>query len=126
MNSILVLITSSPFTSANCHSALSFCEAACQSDCKVSVFFYGEGIHNANAFMSPVSDDKNLMHEWRSLSEKFPLQLIVCNTAANKRGVINEEEAKQNNGFNLTAPFIPGGLAEFASLSQSCDKLIQF
>jgi tRNA 2-thiouridine synthesizing protein D len=92
----------------------------------VKVFFYGEGIHNANGFIIPASDEKNMMRQWRNLAEQYGVQLIVCNTAANKRGVISEEEAQSQNAFNLQDPFNAGGLAEFASMSQSSDRLVQF
>lgn len=126
MKSILVLITSSPTASANCHSALAFCESACKSGYEVSVFFYGEGVHNCNSLVTPVSDEKNIVSEWRGLSEKYPLKLIVCNTAANKRGLIAEEDAITTGHFNINSPFIAGGLAEYSSLSQQTDRLIQF
>lgn len=126
MKSILVLITSSPTASANCHSALAFCGSACKSGYEVNVFFYGEGIHNCNSFTTPVSDEKNIMSEWRTLSEKYQIKLMVCNTAANKRGLIAEEDAISKGHFNIVSPFIAGGLAEFSSLSQKTDRLIQF
>ena len=127
MKTILVLITSSPFSSANCHNALAFCEAACAMNVNVKVFFYGEGTLNANRLMQPVSDEKNMVAHWQSLQEKFAtLELIVCNTAASKRGVISAEEASQSGECNLHHAFSVGGLAEFASLSQSADRLVQF
>ena len=126
MKSILVLITASPTASANCHSAIAFCESACKSGYDVSVFFYGEGVHNCNSFISPVNDEKNILSEWQGLSEKYQINLIVCNTAANKRGLIAQEDAVVSGSFNISSPFIAGGLAEFSSLSQKTDRLIQF
>lgn len=94
---------------------------------KVHVFFYGEGIHNANAYLNPVSDEKNMVRAWQTLTAEFDsIELIVCNTAANKRGVISEEDAPSASAFNLHSAFVAGGLAEFASLSQTADRMVQF
>lgn len=127
MKTILVLVTSSPTDSANCHNALAFCKAACEMGIAIKVFFYGEGIHNANAFAQPVSDEKNIVQYWHSLVQEYKLlELIVCNTAANKRGIISEEESNDSLVFNLHTGFVAGGLAEFASLSQTADRTVQF
>lgn len=102
-----------------------FAREAAKSN-KVVVFFYGEGIHNANAFIQPPGDELNIVAAWQQLAEQQEVQLLVCATAAVKRGVITEEEAPAADAFNLKAPFIAGGLAEFSQLTQSSDHLIQF
>lgn len=102
-----------------------FARAAAKSN-KVIVFFYGEGIHNANAFTQPPGDEINIVEAWQQLAEQQEVQLLVCATAAVKRGVITEEDATADNAFNLKAPFIAGGLAEFSQLTQRSDHLLQF
>ena len=125
MKTFLLLVTSSPTASANCWSALAFAQAAAQEH-KVIVFFYGEGIHNANSFMQPPGDELNHYSAWQQLADQHQVQLLVCATAAIKRGVITAEDAEIENVFNLKAPFEAGGLAEFSQLSQTSDHLVQF
>ena len=126
MKSILVLVTSSPTSSANVLSALMFCRAACEAGHKLSVFFYGEGVHSVNSFISPPGDELNVVQQWQALAENYQAELIVCNTAASKRGLLSEDEAPVQNAFNIHIPFIAGGLAEFASKSQSATRVVQF
>ncbi|MCC2604111.1 sulfurtransferase complex subunit TusD [Planctobacterium marinum] len=126
MKTFLILVTSSPTASANCYSALQFAKAAAEQSYKVVLFFYGEGIHNANAFMQPPGDELNLHKQWAELAQDSNVELIVCASAAIKRGVITEEDAQQTNAFNLSAPFHAGGLAEFSQLSQTAEHFIQF
>ena len=102
MKTILVLITSSPFSTANCLSGFHYCEAALDAGHRVNVFFYGDGVLNSNAFNSPSSDEINLRHRWQALTKNNDLQLIVCNTAANRRGIQSEEDSPERfNWLNI-------------------------
>lgn len=126
MAKIVVLITSSPGESANGLVALRYCQAALSLQHDVSVFFYAAGAHIANGFTTTASDELNLTNEFSNLYEQHDkLRLIVCNTAANRRGLIAEEE-KVKSGFNILPPFESGGLAEFAQMSQDALRVVQF
>ncbi|WP_338292637.1 sulfurtransferase complex subunit TusD [Planctobacterium marinum] len=125
MKTFLLLVTSSPTASANCWSALAFANAAAKEH-NVIVFFYGEGIHNANSFMQPPGDELNHYKAWQQLADSHRVKLLVCATAAIKRGVITLDDAEIAHAFNLKAPFEAGGLAEFSQLTQTSDHLIQF
>jgi len=125
MNSLLLLVTSSVTGSANCLSALALCRAACEAGVRVSVFFYGDGVENSNTYMMPGNDDLNVRQAWQALAECYQVELLVCNTAANNRGIIGEDDARSSNAYNLHAPFVAGGLAEFAARSQKVDKVVQ-
>ena len=63
---------------------------------------------------------------WQDLHTQYSTELIVCNTAATKRGLLTADEVESTQAHNLQAPFVAGGLAEFATLSQSVDKVVQF
>ena len=66
--------------------------------------------------------------EWKKLSEAHNVKLLVCITAAIKRGIVSEQEAV-NNGIasaNLSAPFIQAGLGEFFTELHNCTRLVQF
>lgn len=125
MKSILVLITSSISVNANATSALKYVKAALSAGHRVNVFFYGNAVNDCNRFTSPLSDEINITREYIALEEYENLQLLVCNTAASRRGLVPKEDAN-DNGFNLQSPFIAAGLTEFATLSQSADQMVQF
>lgn len=126
MAQILVLVTSSPSASANPRSAFLYCVAALKKRHEVIVFFYSEGVNIANAFTASAVDESNLFKAFQELSENNSmLKLLVCNTAGNRRGLLGQEEANEL-GFNITKPFVLGGLAEFAQFSQSAHRVVQF
>ena len=126
---IAIIVSGAPYGSQGASSAYQFCAASVQAGYEiVGVFFYQEGVLNANQLVSPASDEVNLPDFWARLAiqHKFPLE--VCVSAALRRGVVNEEEAQQLSltQFNLKAPFVLSGLGQLAELSASCDRLVQF
>ncbi len=125
MKHIVVLITSALSCSANPISAISFVKAAVQQGHKVDVFFYSDSVADANALSRPLSDELNMYTQYRELARELGIPLLVCNTAAARRGVVPKEE-QTDLGYNLEAPFIAAGLTEFAKLSQQADRLVQF
>jgi tRNA 2-thiouridine synthesizing protein D len=58
-----------------------------------SVFFYREGVYNANQFTSPASDEFDLVRAWQALNEKQGVELHICVAAALRRGVTDATEA---------------------------------
>ena len=65
---------------------------------------------------------------WVELGTQFAIPLNVCVTAANRRGVINKQDAIENSqqGFNLAEPFAEVGLGSLVELMQVSDRVIQF
>ena len=64
---------------------------------------------------------------WSTLaSQQIPL--LVCATAANRRGIIDATEAEQNKftESSLHPLFSLSGLTEFAALSQKVTRVVQF
>ena len=124
-----VVISSAPYGTQGASSAYQFCVNIIKAGhCIEGVFFYQEGVLNANKLISPASDETDLPALWAELSiqHKFPLE--VCVSASLRRGIVNEEEAKQLNlaQFNLKSPFVLSGLGQLAVLSARSDRLVQF
>ncbi|WP_369434060.1 sulfurtransferase complex subunit TusD [Psychromonas sp. MME1] len=94
----------------------------------MGVFFYQEGVLNANQLVSPATDEINLPDFWAELARKNNFPLEVCVSASLRRGVLDQQEAKQlaQVQFNLKTPFVLSGLGQLAELSASCDRLLQF
>lgn len=89
------------------------------------IFFYRDGILNANAFISPPFDEFNMVKAWQALASKNNLELMVCVTAAVKRGVVDEEEGEQKRG-NLAEGFKITGLGQLMEGIIHCDRFITF
>lgn len=129
MATFTLLVTHPPFDHQAAYSAYRFALAACQAGHLVNgVFFYQAGALNGNAFQAGLSDDLHLYRKWDELAVAFKVPLAVCVTAANRRGVINADDAAEQDAsfYNLKAPFVEVGLGEFVELSQQADRVIQF
>lgn len=93
-----------------------------------SVFFYREGVSNANALTAPASDEFDLVRAWRRLREEYQVGLHICVAAALRRGVVDSGEAQRLAlpAANLQEGFALTGLGALAEAALSCDRVVQF
>ena len=94
----------------------------------VSVFFYREGVYNANQFTSPASDEFDLVRAWQALNETQGVELHICVAAALRRGVADTTEAARLGlaGSNLQPGFSLSGLGALAQAALTYDRVVQF
>lgn len=124
----LINVTAPP-SSQTSLSALRFCQALLKKGHNISrVFFYGDGVYNANSLLSPPSDENNMEQLWRDFGSYEEVELVVCIAAAVRRGLLNEEEAKRYNkpANNIQAPFIVSGLGQMIEGAVLADRSITF
>lgn len=93
-----------------------------------SVFFYREGVYNANLLTSPASDEYDLVRAWQKLNTQHGVALNICVAAALRRGIIDETEAGRLGlpSANLQPSFTLSGLGALAEASLTCDRVVQF
>ncbi|MDP9567921.1 UNVERIFIED_ORG: tRNA 2-thiouridine synthesizing protein D [Kosakonia oryzae] len=93
-----------------------------------SVFFYREGVNNANALTAPASDEFDLVRAWQRLHDEQQVELHICVAAALRRGVVDDNEAERLAlpAANLQAGFSLTGLGALAEAAISCDRVVQF
>lgn len=124
-----ILITSSPFQGDSALRALSFVQAAIDNgDTVNNVFFYSEGVHHTNSLMLHTGDELFAYDAWKALATNHKVKLLVCITAAVKRGIVSELEANESGlpYANLAPPFEQAGLGEFFTALHDCNRLVQF
>ncbi|WP_414830802.1 sulfurtransferase complex subunit TusD [Alteromonas sp. H39] len=129
MASYSILVTSSPFSSDSASQAAAFCRTLVQAQHTVDqIFFYQDGVYHANSLMSPPSDETSPYQVWLRLYEELEIPLVVCITAATRRGILSAQEAESVGveGNNLQAPFTDTGLGEFFSQLHKSRYLVQF
>jgi tRNA 2-thiouridine synthesizing protein D len=105
------------------------------------IFFYRDGVLNANAFNSPPSDEFNITRAWQELATEHGIELTVCVAAAIRRGVLDEHELKSNDiasldvipanaGIQRISNLAPGfkitGLGQLIDGIINCDRFITF
>ncbi|MEH2921790.1 sulfurtransferase complex subunit TusD [Samsonia erythrinae] len=127
--SYCLLVTGPAYGTQQASSALLFAQALLSEGHKLqSVFFYREGVLNANQLTSPASDEFDLVRAWQQLGEMHGVALNVCVAAALRRGITDEQQAAQLHlvGANLQPGFVLNGLGELAQSVLTCDRVIQF
>lgn len=112
-----------------CINALNFCrETLAQGNSIDQIFFYQAGVIQANGLLIEGNNSDNFHQQWKDLSEKHALPLLVCVGAATKRGIIDKEQAEQSglSQYTLFPPFQQVGLGEFFTLLHNSNQLVQF
>ena len=122
MNKLAVVITTPPYSNLTT-TALNYIEAALHSGIElVGVFFYQDGVLNANSKVQIASDEFQAIKRWQTLHQQYNLPLHLCITAAEKRGMSDESDVN-----DLIHPaFTISGLGELVELSTRADRLVQF
>ena len=113
-----VLVNEGPFNHQASDSAYHFVKAALEKGHEVMrVFFYHDGVNNANRLSEPQQDDRNIVRLWSELGKAHDLDLVVCVAAALRRGIKDEIVAE---GFRIS------GLGQLIEAGIESDRLIEF
>lgn len=124
-----LLVTGPAYGTQQASSAYQFAQAVIASGHHlVSIFFYREGVLNANQLIAPANDEFDLVRAWQQLATEHSVTLNVCVAAALRRGVTDQHEAKQLNlaAANLQPGFTLSGLGALAEAALTCDRMVQF
>ena len=122
-------VTGPAYGTQQASSAWQFAQAVLQEGHELAcVFFYREGVLNANQLTAPASDEFDLVRGWQSLHDEHGVALHICVAAALRRGVTDEREAQQLAlpGHNLQPGFTLSGLGALAEAALPCDRMVQF
>ena len=92
------------------------------------VFFYHDGVNNGTRFAVPPQDDRNLQKLWTELAEAHQLDLVVCVAAAQRRGILDADEAKRHSKdvSNIAPGFRISGLGQLIEAGIQADRLVVF
>jgi len=118
MCSFILSLHASPWSKQSVVTACQFAQTAIRRGNKVkAIFLYQDAVLNADSKLDISSDELNGHEYLIKLHEEFGVPLLLCVTAAAKRGLENTD---------CHPAFRVAGLAEFAELSTESDKLVQF
>ncbi|OWF78081.1 sulfurtransferase TusD [Yersinia frederiksenii] len=124
-----LMVTGPAYGTQQSSSAYQFAQALIQAGhILTSVFFYREGVLNANQLTAPANDEFDLVRAWQKLAAEHAVTLNVCVAAALRRGVTDQHEAEQLNlaAANLQPGFTLSGLGSLAEAALTCDRMVQF
>lgn len=97
---ISVQINASPYQHQAADTAWHFIQAALASGHEIyRVFFYHDGIYNALRDARPPGDERDIVKRWSALHVEHNVDLVVCVSSAQRRGLLDHSVAKKVGGY---------------------------
>lgn len=124
-----IQIQSSPYSSNRGLTAYHFIKAALTTDQQIfRVFFYQDGIYHAFRYATPPDDEFNLTQKWSELATEHQIDLVVCISAAQRRGLLHSDEARRQGKLDddVAAGFRISGLGQLVEATLKADCLLVF
>jgi tRNA 2-thiouridine synthesizing protein D len=124
-----IQINEGPYTHQASDTAYNFTKAAIEKGHEIfRVFFYHDGVNNGTRLTTPPQDDRNIVKRWGDLAEQHKLDLVVCVAAAQRRGIVDADEAKRNSkdANNIDPRFRISGLGQLIEAGIQADRLVVF
>jgi tRNA 2-thiouridine synthesizing protein D len=124
-----IQVNEGPYQHQATDSAYQFTKTALEKGHEIfRVFFYHDGVNNGTRLTTPPQDDRNIVKRWSELGEKHSLDLVICVAAAQRRGIVDEGEAKRNgkDATNIAPGFRISGLGQLVEGAIQSDRLVVF
>jgi len=119
---LAVLVTTSPYSNLSV-TALDYVETALKNGIElVGVFFYQDGVMHANKNIQIANDEFQVIQHWQRLQHTYKTPLHLCITAAEKRGMSDDNDSADH----IHSIFTVSGLGELVELSSIADRMVQF
>jgi len=124
-----ILVNEGPYQHQAADSAIQFVRAALEKGHEIfRVFFYHDGVNNGTRLTVPPADDRLIQKAWTELAEKHGLDLVICIAAAQRRGIMDVDEAKRQglDANNIAPGFRISGLGQLVEGGIQADRLVVF
>lgn len=124
-----IQVNEGPYQHQASDSAYHFVKAVLEQGHEIfRVFFYHDGVNNGTRLTTPPQDDRNIVKRWSELAEQHGLDLVVCVAAAQRRGIVDEGEARRNgkDATNIAPGFRISGLGQLVEGGIQSDRLVVF
>jgi tRNA 2-thiouridine synthesizing protein D len=124
-----IQVNSSPTASNAGLKAYRFICAALQEGHEIfRVFFYHDGIYHAFNYATPPDDELHLPRLWSELANLHQIDLVICISAAQRRGLLSADEAKHQGklDYDLADGFRISGLGQWVEATLEADRFLVF
>lgn len=124
-----VQVNASPYAGNAGLNAYQFIQAALIAGHQVlRVFFYQDGIYHAFRYATPPDDERQDFLNWSQLAEQHGIDLVVCISAAQRRGLLHADEARRQDkqDDDLAAGFRIAGLGQWLEATLHADRCLVF
>lgn len=121
-------VNSAPYSTQGSETAYQFAKAALLEGHEIyRVFFYFDGVYNALGYSTPPDDEKNIVKRWSRLALEESIDLVVCISAASRRGLATPDENRPTTDHPLVADgFRISGLGQWVEAGIEADRTIVF
>ena len=123
------MVNAGPYTHQATDTAYHFVEAALRTGHEiVRVFFYHDGVNVGTRLGVPPQDERNISERWSKLAEEHDLDMIICIAAAQRRGLLDPENARRasKDVDNIGPGFEISGLGQLIDAGIQADRLLVF
>ena len=124
-----IQVNSSPYQSHISYTAYQFINTLLAQGHEVfRVFFYNEGVFQAFKYARPPDDEFQITAQWTELARSHQIDLVVCISAAQRRGLLCSDEAKRQGkqDDDLAEGFRISGLGQWVEATLEADRFIVF
>ena len=124
-----IVIYAAPYSSEAAATALRFTKTLLDQGHELyRLFFFGDGVHNANRLSVVAQDDKNIQQAWDELIKTRGLDSVICVSSAIKRGIVDETES-QRYELNAVSAYDSSeiaGLGQLVDATLHSDRVVNF
>ncbi len=124
-----IQVNEGPYQHQASDTAYQFTKAALAAGHEIfRIFFYHDGVNNATRLAVPPQDDRNVAKQWSELAIANNLDMVVCIAAAQRRGIMDADEAKRQglSADNIAEGFRISGLGQLIEAGIESDRLVVF
>jgi len=124
-----IQINSSPYHANSGQTAYQFaCAALAQGHQIIRIFFYHDGVYHAFRYAMPPDDERQFSQCWTTLARDHQIDLLVCISAAQRRGLLAADEARRQGKTDndLAEGFRIGGLGQLLEATLAADRFLVF
>ena len=124
-----IVVYSPPYSTEAALTAFNFCRALLDQGHELCrLFFFGDGVHNANRLAVVAQDESNLQQQWHQLIIEYDLDSVVCVSSAIKRGLLNASESRRYelDAISLNDSSDIAGLGQLIDATMKSERVINF
>ena len=92
------------------------------------VFFYGDGVLNANSLSVAPQDETNLSRAWDEFLKNNGIDSVACVSSALARGILDFDESARHKmaGVSLHKSTQMAGLGQLVDAALRSERLVSF
>ena len=124
-----IVVHGAPYSDQAARSAYLFARSVIEEGHEIyRIFFYHNGVYNANLLSVPPQDEAHIELEWANLGQEHQLDMVVCISSALRRGILDGTESQRydKESTSINPLFTVSGLGQLVDAAIQADKFVTF